>query len=306
MLKIQKMAEVVKAHGVRVYSQELNTETNKYEGKARKSFHAEELFWKSFDKNHPFVFSPINPIPLDLMEDSILNYESFDAPFEVFSIEVAGQHLTVAKNPSEFDVKISCIIVTKMAHSNTDNTGHFIFILYEAGGEPYVFMELVSTVTAKNDDGQINLMIFEDFDPGKGWAAIANNMFSTLIKQFVDRLNGTSTVGIENANINIHYRGRHDKRMKTSIKRIVHIVPKSARQNHKPLITRNIEWTHRFWRRGTWVSFYNEDGTINMNKIGKDRDGNYNVLGKTWRIESLVNADREDLPIVNKTRIVTE
>lgn len=305
MLQIQRMAETVKEKGVQIYSQEMEDGDKKFSGKARKSYYSEQLFWKAFDKNHPFVFSPLNPTPLDLMEDSIMEYESFDAPFEVFSIEVAGQNITVAKDVTKFAVNISCLMVIRMQHES-DNTGNFVFVLYEANGEPYVFMELISTVTTKNADGGVNLMVFENFDPGKNWTAIANNVFSQLIKAFVDRLNGTSTVGIENANINIHYNGKHNKRMKTSIKRIVHIVPKSARHTHRPLTARNIEWTHRFWRRGTWVSFYNEDGTINMNKIGKDRDGNYNVLGKTWRIESLVNADREDLPIVNKTRIVTE
>ena len=43
-----------------------------------------------------------------------------------------------------------------------------------------------------------------------------------------------------------------------------------------------------------------------MERIGKDRDGNYCIPGMTWHTEAEVNKDREDLPMVKKQRLVTK
>lgn len=63
----------------------------------------------------------------------------------------------------------------------------------------------------------------------------------------------------------------------------------------------SIQFSHRFWRRGTWVRFFNDDGSIDMSNIGKNRAGEYCVQGKTWRNETIVGD--ENLPLISKNRV---
>jgi hypothetical protein len=56
-----------------------------------------------------------------------------------------------------------------------------------------------------------------------------------------------------------------------------------------------VQWSHAFWVMGHWRM---------IRGIGKDRDGNYNVMGKTWVSEFVKNAEAGD-PI-RKVRIDLE
>lgn len=55
-----------------------------------------------------------------------------------------------------------------------------------------------------------------------------------------------------------------------------------------------VNWTHGFWIAGHWRS-------IKQGKLGKNKNGNYEVFGKTWVIEHI---RKEELGLVDKKRIL--
>ena len=309
-LQIKKMAEIVSQEGVQIYEMIYNPETGMTENKARKSYEAERIFWRAFDKNIPFCFSPIHEIPTVVAEnDNILaDYKQFDIPFSVFSIEVSNQMITVSNDPKA-PIGIGCIMVCDRMETSNDFDKLkpiMLFILYYYQNVPYVFLEFISSDQMTDDGQHLKLFKIDNFDVNKDATFAFHNIHTHIISEFTERLNKESTVGNEDVNINIHYKGKHNKRQKTQIRRIVHIVPKSARKLNHSISGKEVEWTHRFWRRGTWVNFYKEDGSVDFNKVGKNRDGEYCEYGRTWRIESIVNQYLEHLPLINKTRVVKE
>lgn len=58
---------------------------------------------------------------------------------------------------------------------------------------------------------------------------------------------------------------------------------------------RDVDWTHRWEVRGHWRN-------IDATAIGKNRDGEYGVVGMTWVKEHTKGP--EELPVVNKLRVV--
>lgn len=330
MLKIQRMAEAVKADGVKIV-----TFDNSGKATSRNSFAATQLFWQVFEKNNPFVFAATYGPAKEINENEDINkdYVDFERPFDVFSYELPNAFVTVDHESGNKGVNIDCVMIfsrgvrtwqsdiltaldeyekydssksiVSAAFDPQSPHRQFAFIYYVVNGKGFVLFDGMWEPHL-NEHGNPQILIFDEFDFGKPAAFMPQNFISHLTKKFTERLNQVNTVGQELVNINIYYKGKHNEKRTAKIRKVVHIVPKKIRDDYVSLNKKKIEWTHRFWRRGTWVNFYNPDGSIDYSKIGKDRDGNYNIPGKTWRIESLVNADREDLPIVNKTRIVTE
>ena len=314
MLKIQEMAEVVKGNGVFIY-EFVDDGSDKMNQTARKSFGAEQFFWQAFRQNNVFVFSPLNKEPSSLdMDVSDLDFikkemRDFHQPFNVFSIEVANQNITTAHPTSDRKIDIGCIMIYDMGAENKFESRKnlkMLFVLYYFEKKPYVFMEFVGDFKSDFDKSTQVEMFCINIDGKKMSNFVMQNIYSEIIKKMTDRLNSQSSVGVESVDIKIHYRGKHNSREKAEIRKIVHIVPKKYRPDYKPVFKKEIEWTHRFWRRGTWVNFYKEDGSIDMSKLGKNREGEYVEFGRTWRIESIVNSDREDLPLVSKTRVVSQ
>lgn len=324
MLYIQKMAETVKESGVSVQIQTVEdimlTKLRESDGSyakftMAKSFNAQLRFWEAFAKNNVFVFSKINETTEHLLEDETMaKYQEFESPFSIFSIEMANGPIT-SSNPAESSqqVNIECIMVVDNAFSVDNYDGppaKAVFSLYRAGHKNFVIMDLMFNEWTDSLDGSSTMshIAFPNFDHGKNYVFRSNDWTSELVKRYTDRLNDNSIVGQEETHINIHYRGKHNSKEKAQIRRVVHIVPKKFRNSYKSSSGKEVEWTHRFWRRGTWVYFYTDDkkSSIDYGRIGKNRDGEYCEHGRTWRVESIVNKDREDLPLIQKTRIVKE
>lgn len=68
------------------------------------------------------------------------------------------------------------------------------------------------------------------------------------------------------------------------INKVIH-VRKNDTSNVEYLNERNVQWSHAFWVMGHWR---------NVDGIGKDRDGNYVVKGKTWVTAFVKNAEAGD------------
>lgn len=90
--------------------------------------------------------------------------------------------------------------------------------------------------------------------------------------------------------------GSGKDRQAIKINKIVRVMLKSERKEYERTAGRHIEWTHKWEVMGHWVTLHNPD------TIGKDRDGNYCVRGRTWRSEHVKG--KGDL--VKKSRVIIE
>ena len=81
------------------------------------------------------------------------------------------------------------------------------------------------------------------------------------------------------------------EKKQTRINKVIYVRPRSKSGSlvHEG---REVQWSHAFWVMGHWRD---------ISGIGKDRDGNYNVKGKTWVVPHVKNAELGDP--VNKIRV---
>jgi hypothetical protein len=67
-------------------------------------------------------------------------------------------------------------------------------------------------------------------------------------------------------------------------------------------MSRNIDWSHKWTCSGHWRYFYNQEHTVDFEKIGKNRDGDYCERGRTWVSDHVKGP--EDAPLIKKTRVI--
>jgi hypothetical protein len=110
----------------------------------------------------------------------------------------------------------------------------------------------------------------------------------------INALNGDDTrIGYETNHEKLKIKNNDGTKIFHKVKKIVHVWPKKKSKS-KTIDPVNIIWTHRWWSRGHWRDL--------QGRVGKDRAGDYCIVGKTWVIES-VKGDPE-MPIINKVRVV--
>ncbi len=86
--------------------------------------------------------------------------------------------------------------------------------------------------------------------------------------------------------------GNGSQKTKHYIRKVVHIT-KDRKNYTNSGNTRDIDWTYRFEVRGHWRK---------IERIGKDREGNYTVSGYTW-IKNFVKGSIK-LPLIRKQRVL--
>lgn len=149
---------------------------------------------------------------------------------------------------------------------------------------------VVATEVAPGNWGFYGLMENEEDD---GLYVVATNSFGPLTEEFIKRIN-TEKVGYETSRHNIKI-GTGKIKQHRRIRRIVHVHTKSyVKKNEGSSEIRHINFTHRFLVRGHWRKL--EMPT----SLGKNRDGDYVVNGKTWVTES----EKGQGPLITKTRLV--
>lgn len=109
------------------------------------------------------------------------------------------------------------------------------------------------------------------------------NYYSSLINE--------SESGTEVVNTKVKI-GNGSKKTKHYIRKVVHIT-KDRKTYTNSGSTRDIDWTHRFEVRGHWRK---------IERIGKDREGNYTVSGYTW-VKDFVKGSIK-LPLIRKQRVL--
>jgi len=93
-----------------------------------------------------------------------------------------------------------------------------------------------------------------------------------------------------------HITKKGKTKRKKHIKNVTYILPPTKKSYRLMGERKDVEWTHQFKRRGHWRR-------IAPNKFGKNRHGDYSILGETWVIPSTINKDK-DLPFIEKTRVI--
>jgi hypothetical protein len=119
-----------------------------------------------------------------------------------------------------------------------------------------------------------------------------NQVMLSIVRSFLDRLSNEAA-GQEKVTARIKVRSGGNKEI-VKIKRLIHIAPKSQKASYEKG-TREIEWSHRWFSRGHWRE-------LPKGQLGKNRQGLYAELGRTWVTESIKGPERKDL--IQKTRLI--
>lgn len=229
-----------------------------------------DLEWDLFQQCEPFVFADAEPFdvthdaPTAVMSwrDGYDSNPGIDAPFKVFSIEhLSGGALDFFQMKNGERRETLCVIVIEILPKQ-----YGYYALCRDGG-----------------------------DPRQEFKVFKSNMEGSTVSKMLERLH-TEKVGSESVRCAVKI-GSGDKKRTHRIRRITHVWPKKlvkARQDTG--MEKHIDWSHRWTRRGHWVSL--------PGRLGKDREGVYCVRDWTWRSEHEVGP--EHLPLVKKVRVVEE
>lgn len=229
---------------------------------ANGEFINDSAFWDFIEECQPFVFS-LRGETLEAPEVKDENGETidvpFDAPFKVFSIEMLDGLVTVPEHGADMPTSVHCIVVVE----------------YEP--RDYVYYTHLTTVL---NGETLNVVLKTDELDG-------------LAVKFIERMN-REKCGTEKIRERVKIGVGKSKRTVT-FRKIVHVRPKKIfdSKDLESFSGRQIEWTHRWWRRGHWRKI---DG------LGKDRAGIYRVAGQTWVTEH--TAGGQDAPLISKVRVV--
>lgn len=215
MKKFLEMIEIAKRKGVVATSQDgrlarfpANTE-----------FGRDLNFWKVIEECHPFVFAPKNEAPIDIDDDlkTLLgpDQRDLDAPFKVFSIEVAGQSICVPRDHDKIQTYVDCILVCELKPKE------------------FVYFALCETRNGPETDRFI----------------FSSNAEGAIVEEFLKRLNREAT-GLEHVRERIKIGTGSDKKTVT-FRKVVHVRPRKSTISDS-LNSRQIDWTHRWAVRGHW------------------------------------------------------
>lgn len=114
------------------------------------------------------------------------------------------------------------------------------------------------------------------------WADSHVNIFLNLLAD------SKNFHGLSSKKIEIKRRGQHPD----FVKRLIVISSKASQKTLEKAVGETINWQHQWRVRGHWRK-------ISPQMIGKDREGEYCIVGRTW-IKDFVKGDG---PLIEKTRI---
>jgi len=228
------------------------------------------------DRCHPFVFLPDIPKrpkfkptgdPLTDISDFATDYfeattpreaseedHPIDQPFEVFSMEYAGDHyITVPRDDDPIKVYIDAMICEEV-------------------GKAHRYYLLVIT------NGVESVLCLEG-DAASAYSSVVAGMLEKL-KRF--------DCGVEKVKENVSYRSKDSKKKKNISKDVVFIVADRGNTPKPALGSRNVEWSHAFEVRGHWRSYPNKPDFV-----GVDRHGDRTQPGRTWVKHHTRKEDKE-------------
>ena len=243
-----------------------------------------EIFWSSVERNEIFVFMPSSE-PVRDLDDEGSDLLSLDAPFEVFSMEMAGerQFITTPHHSDEIPVHVACIMYVENI-PGFPRGGCFVYsIIQDIFG-----LGLLKPEWHRYREPR-HVLYFEELNHGVG------DIMAALLGRLRTERDGVELLEREVVMVPAGKDG--GKKRPVPIRRIFHIAPKKqiVKYGSSSERKREINWTHSWPVRGTWVR-------LKEGKIGKNRKGEYVEAGRTWR-KAHVKGDLEG-PMISKVRIV--
>jgi hypothetical protein len=260
-------------------------------------------FVKLSKRCQPFVFSSVNATPMEVdlsakaavgTQRSLINLETIDAPFPIFSIEMIDGPIT-SPRPNDNPVYTDCLMVTENPHADSIFK-YFVFALSRferPGKEPKYFASVDITLDLKgNGDHEMTGegMLVLDIEDRK---YLPNSVMLEIVRKFLDRLD-QEAAGAERVNERIKIRSAGQKEI-VKIKRLIHVAPKKYKSDYATKTQKEIEWSHRWFSRGHWRK-------LPEGMLGKNREGDYVEVGRTWVTESIKGPEHKEL--VSKVRKV--
>lgn len=204
-------------------------------------------------------------------KDELFNDESdnkLDLPFPVCSFEVLrnGKQTPVSgvRSTGVLEQFLSVTVVEK-------NPGEWIFFTFS-----YEDGKMEETLQIR--------WIHKDDENLHEWRTI-KGMVMTFLNMLKNGQHGHTT-----PRTIIKWKQNGEKKQ-TRIKKVIYIRPSS--NSESSVGNALVNWSHAFWVMGHWRD---------ISGIGKDRNGEYGVIGKTWVIPHVKNAELGDP--VSKIRIL--
>lgn len=236
---------------------------------------AKQMFKTFIEPCHPFVFLPENAdAPKELQVEN--SEEPLDLPYGCIHIEVLENYITV---PNAKDYAID-----DMDEFTPSYLGSFI--VRETGPKEYFFL-----LNMYSKSGQ-PILIEVGKDEKRSKMTYLWMFANSLLKVYLDRLN-KEKVGVEMLS-GVRKLGEGKNKKFYRLRPITYVSPKKRISEMKPLGgTKEVDWSHRWEVRGHWRE---------VKGIGKDREGNYTIVGSTWVVNHVRGP--EEKPIIKKTYIV--
>lgn len=286
-LQILRMAEIVKKQGGVYIAPPRQAEQSLVLAKGTIT----ELFWSYYERNHVLCFSP-NSSPQELPQNA--DFQKLDSPFDVFSIEILGSNITVAR-PGDNSWDTVCLLIAeaKIPFPTADG-GYWAFALLNVNGAEIV----VAHLCFNNKLDQEVSVVHVDGHPFE-----ASNSLMEIIQVYIGRLN-SEKAGEQKVNERIKVRNSQGENVIHKIKRVIHIVPGSNTKSYTESKGLKLDFSHRWFVRGHWMHYWMDEAqTIpDRTKIGKNRHGEYVEIGRTWRSEYVKGPD--DKVLVKKVRVI--
>lgn len=149
----------------------------------------------------------------------------------------------------------------------------------------------ISTVSLAVDYGVLALFTFTDTDEEND---SVYRQLLTLVQKYVELIN-TGKHAVVEAKNNYKIKRNYGTTYHTT-NRVI-LIGKTVTQIKKAtgIPSEKMDFSHRFFRRGHWRR-------IEVNKMGKNRSGEYIEVGRTWVLEAIIGD--ESKPLITKQRIV--
>lgn len=273
--------------------------------------HVSGQFAQIVKDNNVFVFSE-NAFPLkpDLSVRAMVETQAspvprIDAPFKTFSIEMING--SIAYPTDDNCIYTECLLVTE--HGNVGGATLYVVIALSRQDKPgkkgyFVSADICSNkLSGVSKPGEVSITIISDDETGQSTAYLPNTAMLNLVRVFLERLDNEAA-GLEKVPTERLRVGKGKGRSLVKINKIIHVAPKYIRKKYAAHEKREIVWSHSWFSRGHWRHFWLDEikGIVDMEQIGKDRDGNYVERGRTWVVDS-IKGDK-DKELIHKVRVV--
>lgn len=267
---------------------------------------ATDIFFKAIKTCQPFVFNPekdSTPRELDcsgyaMVQGNVDGIDqediNLDSPFGVYSLEILGKSLTQPKLFDKHKAYVKCIMVFDEIGKVDENFKDvlLLYLLVEVNGKDYASVELATSIEAK-DGGATLIKVFPGTDEEETFFPTSATI--PLVKELLKRFN-SERVGTQFTNKKLQVKTPTGEKFKRTINKLIHITPKSNFRKYQSDNKLDIDWSHRWFSRGHWRR-------LKPTSLGKNRDGEYVEMGRTWVSESIKGPEGKPL-VADKIRLV--